>query len=144
MNYNANDELKKLDEYYPYSDLKHPYKQHRETIITLLSTIESVWKNKTLDEQNFKILTEGLKNPWVIVFYHIVGKEINLMTGKVKGIEDLIFNGIVDKRWQTRFNTVVVMKGFKNKEIQSRIIEIALNDKSDKVREMALDVKTYY
>ena len=97
-----------------------------------------------MDEQNFEILNEGLKNSWVVVSYYIVGKEINLMTGKVKGIEELILKGIEDKKWQTRFNSVVIIKGFKNKEIRNRVIELALNDKSKKVREMALDVKAYW
>jgi len=144
MNYNAKEELIKMDEYYLNSDLKHIYQKQREKIILMLNAIELIWKHKILDEQNFEILNDGLKNPWVVVYYYIVGKEINLMTGTVKGIEELILKGIEDKKWQTRFNSVVIMKGFKNKEIRNRVIELALNDKSKKVREMALDVKAYW
>ena len=144
MNYNAKEELIKMDEYYLDSDLKHTYQKQREKIILILNAIELIWKRKILDEQNFEILNEGLKNSWVVVSYYIVGKEINLMTGKVKGIEELILKGIEDKKWQTRFNSVVIIKGFKNKEIRNRVIELALNDKSKKVREMALDVKAYW
>lgn len=144
MKYSAKNELIRLDEYYPNSDLKHIYQIHREKIIVLLNTLELVWKQNKLDEESSQILTEGLQNPWVVVFYYIVGKEINLMIGKVKGIENLILKGIEDRRWQTRFNTTVIMKGFKNTEIRNIVLEKALNDKSAKVREMAMDIKTYW
>ncbi|MBK7212249.1 MAG: hypothetical protein IPH88_02895 [Bacteroidales bacterium] len=144
MKFSAKNELIRLDEYYPNSDLKHIYQIHREKIIVLLNTLELVWKQNKLDEESSQILTEGLKNPWEVVFYFLVGKEINLMTGKIKGIENLILEGIEDKRWQTRFNTIVIMKGFKNKEIRKIVLEKALNDKSVKVREMAMDVKNYW
>lgn len=144
MKFSAKNELIRLDEYYPNSDLKHIYQIHREKIIVLLNTLELVWKQNKLDEESSQILTEGLKNPWEVVFYFLVGKEINLMTGKIKGIENLILEGIEDKRWQTRFNTIVIMKGFKNKEIRNIVLEKALNDKSVKVREMAMDVKNYW
>ena len=132
MNYSANSELKKLDEYYPKSDLNHFYQKHREQIILILNTIESVWKAKKLDEQNFEILYEGLKNSWTLVFFYIVGKEINSMIEKVNGIEKIIYNGIEDKKWQTRFNTVIIMKGFDNKEIQNRVIELGLKTRVKK------------
>jgi len=144
MNYSANSELKKLDEYYPKSDLNHFYQKHREQIILILNTIESVWKTKKLDDQNFEILYEGIKNSWAVVFFYIVGKEINSMIGKINGIERIIYNGIEDKKWQTRFNTVVIMKGFENKEIQNKVIELGMKDKSKKVQEMALDVKNHW
>lgn len=144
MNYSANSELKKLDEYYPKSDLNHIYQKHREQIILILNTIESVWKTKKLNDQNFEILYEGIENSWAGVSFYIVGKEINSMMGKINGIERIIYNGIEDKKWQTRFNTVVIMKGFENKEIQNKVIELGVNDKSKKVQEMALDVKNYW
>jgi len=144
MNYNANDELRKLDEYYPNSDLKHVYVKHREDIILLLRTIENVWQNQQLDKHNFNILYKGLQNPWTVVYYYIIGEQINSMIGKIVGIENLIFKGIEDKSWQTRFNTVVIMKGLDNKEIKSKIIDLGLKDKSKKVSEMASDVKKYY
>ncbi len=144
MNYNANNELSKLDEYYPNSDLKHVYVKHREEIVLLLRTIENVWQNQLLDKQNFNILFKGLQNSWTVVYYYIVGEQINSMIGKIVGIENLILKGIEDKSWQTRFNTVVIMKGLDNREIKSKIIDMGIKDKSKKVSEMAADVKKYY
>ena len=66
------------------------------------------------------------------------------MIGKIVGIEELITKGIKHKRWQTRFNTIVIMKGIHNREIQNKIIDLALKDKSKKVIEMANDVKNHY
>ena len=144
MNYNANNELKKLDEYYPNSDLKHIYVKHRDEIIILLRAVETVWQNQQLDKHNFNILYKGLQNSWTVVFYYIVGEQINLMIGKIVGIEELIFKGIEDKNWKTRFNTVVIMKALDNRKIKNRIIDLGLKDKSTKVNEMATDVKNYY
>ena len=144
MNYNANNELKKLDEYYPNSDLRHIYVKHRDEIIILLSAVETVWQNQQLDKHNFNILYKGLQNSWIVIYYHIVGEQINSMIGKIVGIEELIFKGIEDKNWQTRFNTVVIMKVLDNREIKQKIIDVGLMDKSKKVSEMATDVKTYY
>jgi hypothetical protein len=144
MNYSSKDELKKMDEYYTGSNLNHVYQRHREKIILLLNTIESVWKAKKLDEQSYKELNEGLENSWLVVFFYIVGKQINLMVGKIDGIEKLLLNGIENPKWQIRFNTVVIMKEFKHKKIRSKVIESALNDKSKRIREMAIDVKNYY
>ncbi|NVO03986.1 MAG: hypothetical protein HXX09_14920 [Bacteroidetes bacterium] len=144
MNFSANIELNKLDKYYPKSDLNHIYQKHREQIILILNSIESVWKAKKLDDKNFEILYEGLGNSWSAVFYNIIGKEINSMIGKINGFEKLILTGIEDHKWQTRFNTIIIMKGFEKKEIQNKVIELGLKDKSTRVREMALDVKTYW
>lgn len=144
MNFNANNELRKLDEYYPNSDLKHIFNKHRDEIILLVNAVESVWKNKHLDKQNFDILFKGLENTWTGIYYNIVGEQINSMIGKIGGIEELITKGIKDKRWQTRFNTIVIMKGIHNREIQNKIIDLALKDKSKKVIEMANDVKNHY
>jgi hypothetical protein len=144
MNYNANNELKKLDEYYPNSDLRQIYVKHRDEIIILLRTIETVWQNQQLDKHTFDILYQGLQNSWTVVYYYIVGGQINLMIGKIVGIEELIFKGIEDKSWQTRFNTVVIMKEFSNRKIKNKIIDLGLKDKSKKVSEMAFDVKNYY
>ena len=144
MNFNANIELRKLDEYYPNSDLKHIFNKYREEIILLVNAVESAWKNKHLDKHNFDILFKGIENSWAGIYYNIVGEQINLMIGKIVGIEELITKGIKDKRWQTRFNTVVIMKGIHNSEIQNKIIDLALKDKSKKVIEMANDVKNHY
>jgi hypothetical protein len=144
MKYNANNELRKLDEYYPNSDLKQIYVKHRDEIILLLKTIETVWQNKQLDRHNFDILYKGLQNSWTVVYYYIVGEQINSMIGKIVGIEELIFKGIEDKSWQTRFNTVVIMKGIDKRDIKNKIIDLGLKDKSKKVSEMASDVKNYY
>jgi len=144
MNYNANNELRKLDEYYPNSDLKHTYVKHRDEIILLLRTIEAIWENQRLGKHNFDILYKGLQNSWTVVFYYIVGEQINSMIGKIVGIEELIFKGIADKSWQTRFNTLVIMKVLDNREIKNKIIDLGLKDKSKKVIEMATDVKNYF
>lgn len=144
MNFDANNELRKLDEYYPNSDLKHIYVKRRDEIIILLNAVERVWKNKHLDKQNFDILYKGLENSWTVIYYNIVGEQINSMIGKIVGIDELIDKGIKDKSWQTRFNTVVITKGIDNREIQNKIIDMALKDKSKKVVEMAHDVKNYY
>jgi hypothetical protein len=144
MNYNADKELKKLDEYYPNSDLRHIYVKHRDEIIILLRAVETVWQNQQLDKHNFDILYKGLQNSWTVVYYYIVGEQINSMIGKIVGIEELIFKGIIDKNWQTRFNTVVIMKVLDNREIKNKIIDLGLKDKSKKVNEMATDLKDYY
>ena len=143
-NYIARDKLKKLDDYYLRSDSNHIYQKNRDHIITLLNTIESVWKTKELNTSEFEILYQGLRNSWTEIFYYTVGKEINSMIGKINGVEKLIYNGIKDSQWRTRFNTVVIMKGFEHKEILNEIIELGLIDKSKKVREMALDVKNHW
>ena len=142
MNYIAGNELKKLDEYYPNSDLRHIYVKHRNEIIILLRAVETVWQNKQLDKHNFDILYKGLQNSWIVIYYYIVGEQINSMIGKIAGIEELIFKGIEDKNWQTRFNTVVIMKVLDNRDIRNRIIDLGLKDKSKKVSEMATDVKS--
>ncbi|MBL7914749.1 MAG: hypothetical protein JNL49_06850 [Bacteroidia bacterium] len=144
MNYNANSELKKLDEYYPNSDLKHVYIKHRDEIIKLLRAVETVWQNQHIDKYTFNILFKGLQNSWTVVYYSIVGEQINSMIGKIVGIEELIFKGIEDRNWRTRFNTVVIMKALDKREIKNRIIDLGLKDKSKKVKEMATDVKDYY
>ena len=144
MKYNADNELTKLDGYYPNSDLKHSYVKHRAEIITLLKAVETVWHNQQLDKHNFDILYKGLQNSWTVVFYYIVGEQINSMLGKISGIEELIFKGIEDRSWQTRFNTVVIMKTIKNRDIKNKIVDLGLMDKSSKVRKMASDVKDYY
>lgn len=144
MIYSANNELRKLDEYYPNSDLRHTYFKHRNEIILLLTTIETVWQNQQLDKHNFDILYKGLQNSWTVVYYYIVGEQINSMIGNIVGIEELIFKGIEDKSWQTRLNTVVIMKEIDNREIKDKIITLGLKDKSKKVCEMASDVKNYY
>ena len=142
--FSAIKELEKLDQYYPKSDLNHIYQKNRDTIIAQLNTIESIWKTKEVDNAKLNILYQGLQNSWVGIFYYIIGKEINAMTGKINGIEKLIYKGIKDSKWQTRFNTVVIMKGFHHKEILNDIVELGLIDKSKKVREMALDVKDHW
>lgn len=144
MNYSAHDELKKLDDYYPNSDLKNSYKKHREEIIKLLTTIEHIWQHQQLDKNTFEIVYNGLQNPWMVVYYYIVGEQINKMIGKIAGIEEVIYQGIQDKNWQTRFNTVVIMKAINNQELKTKIIDLGMSDKSRKVREMAEDVKMNY
>lgn len=144
MTFSAKNELKKLDEYYPNSDLVHIYKKHRESIIKLLETIEDVWTTKQIEKTNFEVLYDGLKNACTVVFYYVVGEQINLMIGKIVGAEQLIFKGIEDKSWRVRFNTVVIMKGLEKGEIKRKIVELGLKDKSEKVIEMALDVKRNY
>ncbi|WP_074978653.1 hypothetical protein [Zhouia amylolytica] len=143
-NYSADNELRELDNYYPKSDLNHVYQKNRDQIINLLNTIEAVWNTSELDNEKFEILYEGLQNSWTAIFYDIIGKEINLMTGKINGVEKLIYNGIKDSKWRTRFNTVVIMKGFEQKKIKNEIIDLGLSDKSKKVREMALDVQNHW
>jgi len=144
MNYNAQEELRKLDEYYPNSDLSHVYSKHRNEIIRLLETIESVWQKNALDKPSFDVLFDGLQNSWVVVYYYVVGEQIDLMLGKIVGVEELLNKGIEDKNWRTRFNTMVVMKALKDQNIKTKIIESGLRDKSKKVREMAEDVKNGY
>lgn len=141
MRHNANNELKKLDEYYPNSDLKHIYVKHRDEIAILLKTIETVWENQKLSKDDFNILFKGLQNSWVVVYYYVVGEPVNSMIGKIDGIEKLIYKGIEDKNWKTRLNTTIILKGIDNNELKCKIIEIALKDKSQKVREMAIDVQ---
>ncbi|CAM1367078.1 hypothetical protein [Tenacibaculum xiamenense] len=142
--FNGKQELKELDNYYPNSDLSHIYLRHRDQIIELLKTIELVWSNKKLESHNFEILYEGLKSSWQVVYFDVLGKEINSMIGVIEGIEQLLMAGINDSKWKVRFNTLVIMKRFKHEEIKKNIIEIALNDKSKKVRKMALDIKKYW
>jgi hypothetical protein len=144
MNYSAHDELKKLDDYYPNSDLKNSYKKHREEIIKLLTTIDHIWQHQQLDKNTFEIVYNGLQNPWMVVYYYIVGEQINKMIGKIAGIEEVIYQGIQDKNWQTRFNTVVIMKAIDNQDLKTKIIDLGMSDKSRKVREMAEDVKINY
>lgn len=144
MNYSAHDELKKLDDYYPKSDLKNSYKKHREEIIKLLTTIDHIWQHQQLDKNTFEIVYNGLQNPWMVVYYYIVGEQINKMIGKIAGIEEVIHQGIQDKNWQTRFNTVVIMKAIDNQDLKTKIIDLGMSDKSRKVREMAEDVKINY
>ena len=143
-NYSANKELKKMDAYYPNSDLNHIYQKHRNQIVVLLSTIESIWQTKELSDQNFEILYEGLKNSWQGVYFDIIGKEINAMVDKISGIEKIISKGIKDKHWKVRFNSLVVMKIFDSGQLKNEVIDSGLNDKSKKVREMAIDIKKYY
>ena len=85
MNYNAINELRKLDEYYPNSDLRFIYLKHRDAITLILKTIETVWQNQQLDKHNFDILYKGLQNSWIVVYYYIVGEQINSMIGKIVG-----------------------------------------------------------
>lgn len=144
MKYSAIEELKKYDDYYPDSDLKSTYRMHRDEIMKLQTAIETVWKNQKLDNNEFEILYNGLKNPWVVVYYYVLGEQINKMLGEITGIEKLIDQGIQDKNWQTRFNTVVIMKAINNQDLKTKIIDLGLSDKSKRVREMAEDVKTNY
>ncbi len=133
-----------MDTYYPNSDVNHIYQKHRNQIILLLRAIESVWQTKELNGQNFEILYNGLKNSWHGVYFDIVGKQINAMYGKINGIEQLITNGIKDKQWKVRFNSLVIMKVFASGELKNQVVASGLNDKSKKVREMAADIKKYY
>lgn len=119
--YSAIKELKALDDHYTKSDLNHVYQKHRAQIILLLFTIESIWKSKELNHGMTLILFEGLSHPWTPIFYYIVGAEINLMIGKINGIETIIYDGIKDSQWQTRINTVVIMKGFKHKKFKKKL-----------------------
>ena len=66
------------------------------------------------------------------------------MIGKIYGVENLFYKGIEDNNWTTRLNTLVIMKEIDNKIIKNKITEIGLQDKSKKVREMAIDVKNNY
>ena len=143
-NHSTNIELRKMDDYYPNSDLNHIYQKHRKQIIVLLNTIESIWEIRDLNDQNFEILYDGLKNSWHGVYFDIVGKEINSMAGKIRGVEKIISNGIKDKHWKVRFNSLVIMKIFDDQELKNEVIELGLNDKSKKVREMADNIKRYY
>jgi hypothetical protein len=122
MNYNAIEELKKYDDYYPNSDLKSTYRKHRDEIIKLQTAIETVWQNQQLDKNEFEILYNGLRNSWFVVYYYVLGEQINKMFGEINGIEKLIYLGIQDKKWQTRFNTVVIMKAFNNQDVKTKII----------------------
>ena len=133
-----------MDDYYPNSDLNHIYQKHRKQVILLLNTIEHTWKTKELNDQNFEILYDGLKNPWHGVYFDIVGKEISAMVEKIDGIEKIISNGIKDKHWRVRFNSLVIMKIFNGGELRNQVIEAGRKDKSKKVREMANDIKRYY
>lgn len=144
MNYNAIEELKKYDDYYLNSDLKSTYRKHRDEIIKLQTAIETVWQNQQLDKNEFEILYNGLRNPWVVVYYYVLGEQINKMFGEINGIEKLIYLGIQDKKWQTRFNTVVIMKAINNQDVKTKIIDLGLSDTSKKVREMAEDVQKNY
>ena len=131
-NHSTNIELRKMDDYYPNSDLNHIYQKHREQIIVLLNTIESIWETRDLNDQSFEILFDGLKNSWHGVYFDIVGKEINSMVGKIRGVEKIISNGIKDKHWKVRFNSLVIMKIFDDQELKNEVIELGLNDKSKK------------
>ncbi len=144
MNYDAIEELKKYDDYYHNSDLKNTYRKHRDEIIKLQTTIETIWQNQQLDNIDFEILYNGLQNSWVVVYYYVLGEQINNMLGEITGIEELIYQGIQDKSWQTRFNTVVIMKGINDQDLRTKIIQVGLSDKSKKVREMAEDVNINY
>ena len=144
MNYDAKTELGKLDKYYPNSNLKHIYVKHREEIIIILSAIETIWKKRNLEEKELSILDKGIANNWLVVYYYIIGEQINLMIGEIIGIENLLFKSVVNKNWQTRFNTIVIMKTIENKEIKNKIIALGLQDKSKKVLEMVIDVKNNY
>ena len=143
-NYIASDELQKLDNYYLKSDLKYIYKKNRDKIIILLNTIENIWKTREITAQNFETLFLGLRSTWNVIYFYILGKQINLMIGKIYGVENLFYKGIEDNNWTTRLNTVVIMKEIDNKIIKNKITEIGLQDKSKKVREMAIDVKNNY
>ena len=142
--YNAEKELKKMDDYYPHSDLSSTYKKHRGQIIELFKTIELIWKTKKINDQSFEILFDGLKNSWHGVYYEIVGKEINAMLGNIEGIERIISYGINNSQWKIRFHTLVIMKGITDKEIQKTIVALGMMDKSKKVREMAADIKNHW
>ena len=143
-NYIASDELQKLDNYYLKSDLKYIYKKNRDKIIILLNTIENIWKTREITAQNFETLFLGLRSTWNVIYFYILGKQINLMIGKIYGVENLFYKGIEDNNWTTRLNTLVIMKEIDNKIIKNKITEIGLQDKSKKVREMAIDVKNNY
>ena len=106
----------------------------------LTNTIEKIWMFKKADEACLEILFEGITNSWQVVYYYVVGEQINEMIGEIHGIESLLYSGITDKKWKVRFNTTVILKAIKNKKIKTEIVQIALNDKSKKVREMAEDV----
>jgi hypothetical protein len=110
----------------------------------LTNTIEKIWISKKADDASLEILYEGIKSSWQVVYYYVVGEQINKMIGEIHGIESLLYFGVTDKKWKVRFNTTVILKAIQNNEIKTDILHVALNDKSKKVREMAEDVSANY
>lgn len=137
--FSAKEEIKKMDEYYPNSDLSFHYKKNREQIVVLLDAIESIWEKETINDEQYTLLLNGLRASWSVVWFYVVGVNLIKMYGHIPKVDSLLSDAMSDRSWQTRFNTICVIEDLKDGDFKYQILKSGLNDKSKRVREMTTE-----
>ncbi len=133
-------EIQKLENHYPYSDLKHVYEKHKEQIYEILYCVARIKEKKQIDNLDLEILEKGIRNSWEEVFYYQAGKYLSEFSYKYENARQLFYKLYNDNDYKIRFRVVTTLLNEPQGQIIKDILTKALNDRSSKVREKAEDV----
>lgn len=136
----AEKEIEKLENHYPYSDLKHIYEKHKDQIYQILYCVERIKKKKQIDDLDLEILENGMRNSWEEVFVNQAGMYLSEFSYKYENAKQLFYKLYEDKDFKIRFRVVTTLLNEPHKKIIKDILSKALNDKSSFVRAKAEDV----
>jgi len=133
------DEIQKYDEYYLNSDLSNIYKQNRNKLIEIIGTFYSIQNKKNIDENDLKVIRNGICESWSVIFHDCTGKYISQFEPDYQLLTDLIEELCNSTKWNVRKNIIIISPMFKNIGLKNSIILKGLEDKSSRCREYAFD-----
>ena len=132
------DDSEKVINYYIRLYANHKDKSILQRIIQVMQTWSIIVKEKKIDTEQIGFLQESLSHSNEVIWFEI-GSRIAPMTSKDHNAIKLFREGIRYSKSQMRFNIVALAK-YLAEPLRKEIIEIAVNDKSQKVIIKAADV----